>query len=339
MGSFLSFPILNIINLAVNLSFLEWQGATERCGSDWKQWPIFVNGDDVLFCWTDEECLGDPWTDFVRLYAGFEKSVGKNFTSRRFCTINSTLFVQCGEDRTMELKRCPRTENLYNSEWYECSDTPREKLRGLSGLTSHELVSLLSRELSDTSADPHLAHDVFVSCHWDRLRANGRPWYLPAYVGGLGLPALEGRETHWRSDALLLAMILREHQDGQIPSLFGSYSKLSRPCDLAAARAECVYHESHGYRQVLLPVSDPRTQVPGPSCPITSVDFCVDSFGNINSDASIPSRTQSSTTTMRQKACLARLRALSRSQDLTPANLGIERKFCWLKGSSEVPPS
>lgn len=86
MGSIFSFPFLCCINLAVYRA--AWEKHT---GKIFKihQLPVRVNGDDILFRTNAE--FQARWEGLIS-QVGFEKSVGKNFVSEKFCTVNSMLF-------------------------------------------------------------------------------------------------------------------------------------------------------------------------------------------------------------------------------------------------------
>jgi len=89
MGSFLSFPILCIVNAAMTWS------AMEEVGIRWSLWAdcVRVNGDDILFPFSSERQHYRIWSHRAR-DAGLSPSPGKNFRSRDFCTINSVLFCR-----------------------------------------------------------------------------------------------------------------------------------------------------------------------------------------------------------------------------------------------------
>lgn len=106
MGSPLSFPVLCIVNAALNRFFLELVDGcvvdTVRSkGSDlplgWSrvrrmlhQCPMLINGDDIVMrCRSDSY---DLWKDLVHS-GGLVPSIGKNYVSRDFCVINSTVYV------------------------------------------------------------------------------------------------------------------------------------------------------------------------------------------------------------------------------------------------------
>lgn len=102
MGSVLSFPILCVINVACYAAALEeyrvkyptrvftevyLPGGLLNLAS----LPVLVNGDDVSFFCPDEEFY-ETWSRKVSS-AGFKKSLGKNYRSRQFVTINSKMFL------------------------------------------------------------------------------------------------------------------------------------------------------------------------------------------------------------------------------------------------------
>jgi len=88
MGCIFSFVVLCIAN------FLAFKyAARKHFGKDHlyvKRCPVLINGDDILF-----NCPPDfpkVWSETVS-QVGFEKSVGKNFEAKKFCTINSQYFL------------------------------------------------------------------------------------------------------------------------------------------------------------------------------------------------------------------------------------------------------
>jgi len=108
MGSPLSFPVLCIVNAAVNRYFFELQsGETAvnrlysegKLASGWgytshKEWmlsdvPMMINGDDILS--RIQSSYYGLWKQFVKV-AGLIPSIGKNYLSDSFVIINSTLF-------------------------------------------------------------------------------------------------------------------------------------------------------------------------------------------------------------------------------------------------------
>jgi hypothetical protein len=83
MGSILSFPVLCAINLA---SY--WCALEEYTGCTYKkeELPCLINGDDILF--KSNDAFYTVWQKWITK-AGFTLSVGKNYISPHFITVNS----------------------------------------------------------------------------------------------------------------------------------------------------------------------------------------------------------------------------------------------------------
>jgi hypothetical protein len=67
----------------------------ERCPIDYnptrlQDLPVLVNGDDILF--RSNSLFNAIWENYGYTLAGFQKSVGKNYLSRSYLTINSECF-------------------------------------------------------------------------------------------------------------------------------------------------------------------------------------------------------------------------------------------------------
>jgi hypothetical protein len=90
MGSIVSFPILCLINAAVCRWSMEITG-NERISL--AKAPLLVNGDDCLF--TGDRNLFSVW-EKVANQVGLEKSLGKTYFSKSFCSINSRTYVLPG---------------------------------------------------------------------------------------------------------------------------------------------------------------------------------------------------------------------------------------------------
>lgn len=115
MGSPLSFPVLCIINCSLNRLFLELssserlvdhdylQGGTERCQLPLDNLPMLINGDDVLLRFKSSDY--ELWKDIVRS-GGLVPSIGKNYVSRDFVVINSTVYSVTETFFGLQFNRC-----------------------------------------------------------------------------------------------------------------------------------------------------------------------------------------------------------------------------------------
>lgn len=116
MGSVLSFPLLCIMNmigymLLFNVDqmkelrpsslwqFNEPEKALNFCELDHKtckkivnKLSVLINGDDILFACKGEQY--QKWKKVILPHIGFTLSLGKNLSSRDFCTINSRMFTR-----------------------------------------------------------------------------------------------------------------------------------------------------------------------------------------------------------------------------------------------------
>lgn len=258
MGSFLSFPILNIANLAVNLAFLHSRGVISK--RSWKHAPLFVNGDDVLAMAPMGTFDGADWTDYVHTI-GFVKSLGKNFVSPDFCTVNSILFKRTGPTDFEEVLG-PRTEFLFNERWRQLgvvSDEPENKdersKRGMSQddddyEVGPQMIGRLVHEVLDR-VEPGQQEFIlrsFIKSNLSHLKATKRPWFLPGDLGGLGLPTLPSMREEWLNDAYLASYLLRQAKTARVPDFNVAGVTLdSRKCDQNRSAISMQFIKSAGW--------------------------------------------------------------------------------------------
>jgi len=101
MGSPLSFPVLCAINLVAY-----WCALEEYTGRKFRkhQLPVLINGDDILFRAND--AFYQVWQKWIKR-AGFELSLGKNYISPEYLTVNSQGWIDYGSYiRRMPLLNC-----------------------------------------------------------------------------------------------------------------------------------------------------------------------------------------------------------------------------------------
>jgi hypothetical protein len=111
MGSPTSFPVLCLVNMAATL--VAYQKAYHR-SFQLSELPTCVNGDDVLF-WAKDEKHYEIWKQITG-ECGLKFSLGKNYTSRDACIINSELYLfvrdeQCQINRPSLLFRREKALN------------------------------------------------------------------------------------------------------------------------------------------------------------------------------------------------------------------------------------
>lgn len=196
MGSIVSFPILCIINAAVCRHAIE--SSNNQPFRLLRDTPLMINGDDCLMKGKAKE-LQVNWKNFAEV-VGLVPSIGKVFNSPHFLNINSRFFLiekktheikvgnMCGEDITREcpyrfirhvpmglmlgLKRSGGKQNL------EDEDDPRNNI----GVRGHMLKEMCPPRLWDKVLKK------FLNANREMLEQTRLPWFMPQWIGGLGIP-------------------------------------------------------------------------------------------------------------------------------------------------------
>jgi hypothetical protein len=177
MGSPSSFPILCIINAAVNRYVFEkvmgYRTSLVGC-------PMLVNGDDVL--------LGLPrasyqvWWDTVRR-CGLEPSPGKNYISPDFLMINSEYWTSEGDFIPFI------NQGLLDGKSRVLSDTRREfnknvEVGDVQSIT-WKLVNGHEPRVQDMIMETFITRNRSLL---STLQLPGQNWFIPSQLGGMGLP-------------------------------------------------------------------------------------------------------------------------------------------------------
>jgi len=213
MGSVTSFPVLCIANFAICRLAMEF-GSRMRLST--ASLPLLVNGDDCLFR-TNER--GRRLWSLIGAFIGLSPSVGKCFWSREFCNVNSTNFyLNSTNPRSEEWKRsgaksarcrvCPdppsaltldKDKCLRMNPFFETRFVNFGLLMGLKrsgGSVGMQDVfdpidglGVRQRELLRTCPLESLkaVRLIFWRQHLDLLKKTNVPWFLPEWIGGLGL--------------------------------------------------------------------------------------------------------------------------------------------------------
>jgi hypothetical protein len=111
MGSPMSFPILCIVNAAINRHFLE---LTYEKDLTLRQCPMMINGDDILMIIRRHDLKF--WEHLVST-AGLTPSLGKNYFSDKFAMINSRVFLYEPPKPTFAVAQELLNEDYH--EWFE----------------------------------------------------------------------------------------------------------------------------------------------------------------------------------------------------------------------------
>jgi len=194
MGSIVSFPVLCIANAAVVRWALE---IDKKRVFSLQDAPMMINGDDCAARCTKRGL--NAWR-MIADYAGLKESVGKTYFSSEFVEINSTQFrrdeVTPHEIRAPSgaLRSCPfhltRYVNMGLLVGLKRSglkvglvdqDDPRNNL----GTRYREMLRLCPLDLQEN------VHNRFLHNHRRLLTSMRLPWYIPEWIGGVGLTGLK----------------------------------------------------------------------------------------------------------------------------------------------------
>jgi hypothetical protein len=175
MGSITSFPILCIINAAISRYAYE---IGHRRSIKLQDCPMAVNGDDlVMKC---NQTTRNVWKGILG-QVGLQESIGKTFFSKKFLQINSRNFLV----REKGLVQVPYVNMglLYGL----------KKSGGQKGLFDQEdptkTIGTRYRDLMNEAPDflKEDIHELFINRHRKRLQKTHLPWYIPEWIGGIGL--------------------------------------------------------------------------------------------------------------------------------------------------------
>lgn len=196
MGSITSFPILCVLN--ATLMRWAYEVAHDEEGEvrmrDFNGW---VNGDDCETAYRADSEFPMVWEELARLF-GFEKSLGKTYASGEFMSMNSTMYRVTSDNR-WELVPYVNLGLLH---------AVKRAASGDEGRLYPTDLGVLHTKLMDT-CPPSMKEcltTVFLEEHKSVLREAGdMPWFLPTWMGGLGLTQV-GSYTREDRHIAVLAM-------------------------------------------------------------------------------------------------------------------------------------
>jgi hypothetical protein len=222
MGNILSFPILCLVNLSA-WAHAELTSETQFGISTVKNTiqrglfrgyltldelnnlPVLINGDDILF--QASPTLYDTWLSLLPQY-GFKPSMGKNYYSDEFFTINSELYTAQG---------------FQTRPWWGAFETDLIRLRNEIKFETGEdvlkadmrrvlpRIQEFLRETVDPASWP-IANTLWLELYHESgiLGAyQGLNWFLPVDLGGVGLdPSGQNYFTTYAQKKLAIRMSL-----------------------------------------------------------------------------------------------------------------------------------
>lgn len=190
MGSPLSFPILCLVNAALNRFFLELSSGKAL---SLRECPMLINGDDVAM-----KMKLDRYENWKRMVTdgGLVPSIGKNYVSSHFVIMNSTLYESLGESllgRANFQRRpylnlaliCPRIDSKVQKDLRLGAVSIDPAVKDLSQL-AHKGLEGLDFEQQDWAMSKFLGWEEvkkYLKCVPGRVS-----WFADKCLGGIGLP-------------------------------------------------------------------------------------------------------------------------------------------------------
>jgi len=232
MGSIVSFIILCILNATlIRKTFELSEGRIVLI----RDAPFWINGDDCLTAYNNPN-FATLWRGLGSVM-GFTESVGKTYDSKHFCSINSNFFEALGGVwKLIPYINLGLVACLGRS--VGAKAPPRPHLMAL-GVCHRDLLSPLSGLLRER------ANRLFLRRHSARLDSYKGSWFLPVWLGGLGLKNLR---DYTRKELLYAAAAKTAIGTGTQPPSYkttkewAQYDSFMKRC-----RSECPLLDSYSF--------------------------------------------------------------------------------------------
>lgn len=183
MGSYLSFPILCVLNAAVNRLYLDPSLETPL-----SELPLLVNGDDVMMSSDDDF---SDWAAHISL-VGLKPSLGKNYVHQYVCCMNSEFY--CRETIGGEFERnYPWQLNLLYGKDSDADGGLFGNHVNRPDFLSLSTIGAMARQLvhHQSESDTQFLLTAFIKENLKTLKSTNRSWWTPEQLGGLGLPCTQ----------------------------------------------------------------------------------------------------------------------------------------------------
>lgn len=204
MGSFLSFPVLCILNAAINRVYLD-PGLKQPIAD----LPLLVNGDDVMM---SSDCDFSDWAAHVALVS-LKPSVGKNYVHTHCCCLNSEFYLRSSQQEPFSRVHPIRINLIYGKTKRESDDENTLFGRSKIGQQSQEFSGSLGSKarLLVKHHAPEVAKVLlssFIDQNIELLKSTQRSWWTPEELGGLGLPLTSDTVRKVSTEARTIATYL-----------------------------------------------------------------------------------------------------------------------------------
>jgi hypothetical protein len=197
MGSIVSFPVLCIANAALSRWAME---VADRRVWSLADAPLTVNGDDVAL--RARKTVYPIWSKITR-QAGLIESVGKTFVSKDWVSINSTMYQRTPQPFIIT---CTGKDGRVRERESNLQEVPFVNMGLMLGESRNTRTPFSLNDLKGGVTFGSRAKDLISSCpdnlkmtvykryllaNAEVLKETRMPWFMPEWIGGLGLPILD----------------------------------------------------------------------------------------------------------------------------------------------------
>jgi hypothetical protein len=247
MGSITSFPVLCIANAALcRYAYEQSRSKEERAFGgdqflagpapdlDLADCPMAINGDDVVI--RGNKHLYKLWKEITE-FVGLSESVGKTYVSDEFLQMNSTCYITTTPYEATDVKFSRNVQTTLKEvgyvNWGLIKGITKSEAGRDKGLNDHtKSIGTQFKELKKLTP-PDLwpkVYDLFKATRKKEFSQLKLPWYIPEWLGGLGL---EGEAS--QLDLRIAQGILYNLKEAQ-PKNLGVGKKEWKMFDLATKR-------------------------------------------------------------------------------------------------------
>jgi len=209
MGSITSFPVLCVANAALCRWAME---LGEERVIPLSQAALLINGDDCLMK-ADQKTY--KYWQRITSFAGLKESLGKTYRSRSWAEINSTLYEFNPEDpvrehvtignRTVE-RECPyRLVPYVNMGLYKGLQRSGGRVNLRNQANPNSTIGARARGLMEFCPGELRSRVMqgFIKSHREVMEKTRLPWYIPEWLGGLGIPTFHDWNGVWHGPSKL----------------------------------------------------------------------------------------------------------------------------------------
>jgi hypothetical protein len=224
MGSLLSFPVLCVINYAMWGEYCSRTYGYYPSPTRNNQWSkkdfVLINGDDIAGIVKDG--TERVWQNVVRS-VGLTPSLGKNYVSKLFLTINSQMYLLKGNSTEYKIENVPWVNQALLRSIGSTKSTKdlREKFLESDESPLTSLGKMHDDFVRQCPYEPGRGSSCFIHFHRKELSTTFRNLFGPIHLGGLGatpVPGEKGSVLEGYNDRQMVIATLLYSLDISLPS-------------------------------------------------------------------------------------------------------------------------